>query len=50
MPGFVLALAVHLDVFGAGLQSDRHGFLETPLNGQYTRSMLYKGQWDSVQY
>ena len=29
-PGHVLALALHLDVFGAGLQPDGPGCLETP--------------------
>ena len=35
IPGHGLALALHLGVFGAGLQPDGPGCLETPLNGQY---------------
>ena len=35
IPGHVLALALHLDVFGAGLQPDGPGCPETPLDGQY---------------
>ena len=31
----VLALALHLGVFGAGLQPDGLGCPETPLDGQY---------------
>ena len=30
IPGHVLALALHLDVFGAGLQPDGPGCPETP--------------------
>ena len=38
IPGHVLALALHLDVFGAGLQPDGPGCPETPLNGQYNHT------------
>ena len=34
-PGAVLALAIHLDVFGAGLQPDGPDCQETLLDGQY---------------
>ena len=34
-PGDVLALALHLGVFGTGLQPDGPGCPETPLDGQY---------------
>ena len=33
IPGHVLALALHLNVFGAGLQPDGPGCPETPSNG-----------------
>ena len=35
IPGHALALALHLGVFGAGLQPDDPGCPETPLDGQY---------------
>ena len=35
IPGDVLALALHLGVFGTGLQPDDPGCPETPLDGQY---------------
>ena len=38
LSGEVLALALHLSVFGAGLQPDGPGCLETPLNGQYNHT------------
>ena len=38
IPGHVLALALQLGVFGAGLQPDGPGCLETPLNGQYNHT------------
>ena len=37
-PGDVLALALHLGVFGAGLQPDGPGCPETPLDGQYNHT------------
>ena len=36
--GDVLARALHLGVFGAGLQPDGPGCLETPLDGQYNHT------------
>ena len=36
--GHVLALALHLNVFGAGIQPDGPSCLETPLNGQYNHT------------
>ena len=38
IPGDVLARALNLCVFGAGLQPDGPGCLETPLNGQYNHT------------
>ena len=35
IPGDVIALALHLGVFGAGLQPDGPDCQETPLDGQY---------------
>ena len=35
IPGEVLALGLHLDVLGAGLDPDGHGCPETPANYQY---------------
>ena len=34
IPGDVLALALHLGVFGSGLQADGLGHLKLPLDGQ----------------
>ena len=39
IPGHVPALALHLDVFGAGLQPDGPGCPETPSNSQYNHTL-----------